>query len=271
MVKKLTGSKKVQRNIHTIKNKDGALLTDPKLVRQRWKEYIEELYDKDGKPTEEEIFLESEMDVEVDNVGPGILEDEIEAAISQMKDKKAEGIDEIPAELLKKLEGSAKKELIRICQDMYEKGEWPRDFTKAIIVTMEKKPNATEYADHRTLSLIPHASKIMLKVLAKRLEAKTQYFIGKTQFGFRRGCETKEAIGVMRMLYERCLEHGLDVFICFVDFEKAFDRVNWKKLMEILKKIGVDWKDRRLIKNLYLNQEAIVRVADGMSQKNQIF
>ncbi|CAF1214515.1 unnamed protein product [Didymodactylos carnosus] len=91
---------------------------------------------------------------------------------------KAKGIDEIPAELLKKLEGSAKKELIRIYQDMYEKGEWPRDFTKALIVTMEKKPNATECADHRTLSLIPHASKIMLKVLAKRFEAKTQYFIG---------------------------------------------------------------------------------------------
>ncbi|CAF1524939.1 unnamed protein product, partial [Didymodactylos carnosus] len=159
------------------KNKDGTLLTDPKLVRQRWKEYIEELYDKDGKPTEEEIDLESEMDVEVDNVGPGILEDEIEAAIRQMKDKKAKGIDEIPAELLKKLEGSAKKELIRIYQDMYEKGEWPRDFTKALIVTMEQKPNATECADHRTLSLIPHASKIMLKVLAKRFEAKTQYFI----------------------------------------------------------------------------------------------
>ncbi|CAF1140811.1 unnamed protein product [Didymodactylos carnosus] len=89
MVKKLTGSKKAQSNIHTIKNKDGTLLTDPKLVRQRWKEYIEELYDQDGKPTEEEIDLESEMDVEVDNVGPGILEDEIEAAISQMKDRKA--------------------------------------------------------------------------------------------------------------------------------------------------------------------------------------
>ncbi|CAF4403007.1 unnamed protein product [Didymodactylos carnosus] len=139
MVKKLTGSKKAQSNIHTIKNKDGTLLTDPKLMRQRWKEYIEELYAKDDQPTEEEIDLESEMDVEVDNAGPGILDDEIEAAIRQMKDKNAEGIDEIPAELLKKLEGSAKKELIRICQDMYEKGEWPRDFTKAIIVTMEKK------------------------------------------------------------------------------------------------------------------------------------
>lgn len=41
----------------------------------------------------------------------------------------------------------------------------------------------------------------------------------------------------------------------FVDFEKAFDRVNWIKMLGTLKKIGVDWKDRRLIAELHLNQE----------------
>ncbi len=49
-----------------------------------------------------------------------------------------------------------------------------------------------------------------------------------------------------------------DVYICFVDFERAFDRVNWMKMMEILKCIGVDWRDRRLVTRLYMNQEAVV-------------
>jgi len=40
--------------------------------------------------------------------------------------------------------------------------------------------------------------------------------------------------------------------ICFVDYKKAFDRVDWKKLMNALRRIGVDWKDRRLIGNLYI-------------------
>src|SRR6218665_1011858 len=43
----------------------------------------------------------------------------------------------------------------------------------------------------------------------------------------------------------------------FVDFEKAFDRVKWTKLWHTLKTIGIDWRDRRLISNLYLLQEAI--------------
>ena len=45
------------------------------------------------------------------------------------------------------------------------------------------------------------------------------------------------AIGVMRMLCERSLELDNDVFTCFVDFEKAFDRVDWVKMMDILKKM----------------------------------
>ena len=112
------------------------------------------------------------------------------------------------------------------------------------------------------LSLIAHASKIMLKMLTKRVEAKTGEFIGRNQFGFRKGYGTRDAIGVLRTLCERSLEHGKDVYICFVDFEKAFDRVNWVKLMQILKSIHVDWRDRRMIQELYMRQEAVIRIAD---------
>ena len=65
-----------------------------------------------------------------------------------------------------------------------------------------------------------------------------------------------------RVLGERSIEHAQDVYVCFVDYEKAFDRVNWTKLMTIFKEIGVDWRDRRLIATLYMGQTAYVRV-DG--------
>ena len=64
---------------------------------------------------------------------------------------------------------------------MQETGKWSNDFTKAIIVTIEKNMNASECAGHRTINLIAHASKIMLR-LGKRLENKAKYSIGKTQF-----------------------------------------------------------------------------------------
>src|SRR6478609_4143577 len=96
-------------------------------------------------------------------------------------------------------------------------------------------------------------------------------FIRRNQFGFRKGCGgTRDAIGVMRMICERSLEFGNNVYICCVDFEKAFDRVNWEKTMKVLQSIGVDWRDRRLISKLYMNQEAVVRIAGGESDSGII-
>ena len=50
--------------------------------------------------------------------------------------------------------------------------------------------------------------------------------------------------------------------LCFADYEKTFDRVDWRKMMWMLKDIGVDWRDRNLIAKLYLDQRAAVRI-DG--------
>src|SRR6476469_1681349 len=122
-----------------------------------------------------------------------------------------------------------------------------------------------ECSDHRTINLISHASKILFKILTNRIEAKPRDFTGRNQFGFRKGCGTRNAIGVMRMICERSLEFGNNVYSCFVDFEKAFDRVNWEKMMKVLQSIGVDWRDRRMISELYMNQEAVVRIAGGES------
>ena len=55
-----------------------------------------------------------------------------------------------------------------------------------------------------------------------------------------------------------------------INFEKAFDRVNWKKMMKVLQSIGVDWMDRRMISELYMNQEAVVRIAGGESDSGII-
>ena len=68
------------------------------------------------------------------------------------------------------------------------------------------------------------------------------------------------AIGMLRIISERTLEIDVDLCICFIDWQKAFDRVSWTKLMQILKGIGIDWPERRLISNLYFAQSVKVRL-----------
>ena len=75
---------------------------------------------------------------------------------------------------------------------------------------------------------------------------------------------------MMRVISERCLEFQQELFVCFVDFEKAFDRVNWLRLFKILEKIGIDWRDRRMIAALYMNQTASVRTRSGNTERAEI-
>ena len=261
-VKTLT-KKKRQNTSRIIKDKQGKDLTEASEKGQRWKEYIEELYAKDQKPTEKDMELEEDTAEE----GPEILYDEFEAALKKLKSGKAAGIDDIPAEFLKHLGKEAKNELFDICRQVYSKGKWPADFLKSIIIPIEKKVGAQECSDYRTISLISHASKIILRILTERLENKAKSYLGEDQYGFRKGLGTRDAIGVMRVLIDRSIEHDQKVFTCFVDYEKAFDRINWVKMMQILKNIGVDWKDRRLIRELYRNQTARVRIDNWLSEE----
>jgi hypothetical protein len=65
---------------------------------------------------------------------------------------------------------------------------------------------------------------------------------------------------MLRIISERTLNIGEEVCICFIDWQKAFDRVKWTKLMEILKKTGIDWRKRKLISKLYVDQSVKVRL-----------
>ena len=265
-VKTLTKKKKNGSSECAVKNEDGILLTDRDEVRDRWKEYIEKLYDGAGKPSEEQMSIENETEVPEDDKGPELLEQEIVSAIKQLKKGKSPGVDGIPGELLRECGEKATKELVELSKQIYREGRWPEDFTQIMLIPLKKKPNAVECEDHRTISLISHAAKIMLKVLTRRIEVKAKEYISRNQFGFRQGLGTRDAVGVMKMLCERSLDFGNEVYICFVDFEKAFDRVNWVKMMDVLKAIGVEWRDRRLLRELYMREEAVVRTGGKNSK-----
>ena len=106
-----------------IADSSGNIVTDTEEVRETWKQYIESLYDKDAKPKKEDLKFEEEDEVDMDEKGPTVLKSEILSAISEMKEGKAVGVDDVPAEMLKSLGEKALREICGICQDMYEGGK----------------------------------------------------------------------------------------------------------------------------------------------------
>ena len=91
---------------------------------------------------------------------------------------------------------------------------------------LKKKTKATKCSDYHTISLIAHTAKIIAKILRRRIEKKIEDVLGEDQFGVRRGKGTRDAIGMMKII-ERTLEIDEELCVCFIDWQKAFDLVNW--------------------------------------------
>jgi len=157
--------------------------------------------------------------------------------------------------------------MTKLINTIYETGEWPKDFIEVTVIVLKKKPQATKRSDHRKISLIAHTAKKVTKVLRKKIEKKIEDVLGDDKFGLRIAKGTRDATGMLRIISERTLEIDEELRVCLIDWQKAFDRVNWTKLMQILKGTGIDWRGRRLISNLYIAQSVNVRLSRGETRR----
>uniref|UniRef100_A0A8D8VTC7 Craniofacial development protein 2 n=1 Tax=Cacopsylla melanoneura TaxID=428564 RepID=A0A8D8VTC7_9HEMI len=253
LVKKGTGGKLTDR--------DGRIIINLEEKKAEWKEYIETLF-HDTRP-EEPLELS-------DGSGPTILADEVRAAIKQLKQGKAAGPDQILSEFFKLFDDISIKWITQIFNRIYDTGKLPKDWLKSEFITLPKKPCAKQCKDYRTISLMSHLLKLFLKIIHKRIYRKCEEKIAPNQFGFINAVGTREAIFSIQVLFQRCRDVNHNVFACLVDYEKAFDRVRHEDLAKILKEIGVDEKDQRIITHLYWNQTAVLRVDGDYTEEVKI-
>ena len=230
-------------------------------ILERWAEYTKELYDDDRK----------EIDVMKNNFAePPIMKDEVRAAIKMMKHGKALGPDDVVIEEVEALGEFGIEKVTDILNEIYHNGEIPTEMSKPIFIALPKKPGATEYELHRTINLKSHVTKVLLRVIMMRVLNKIRPEIAEEQCGFMEGKGIANAVYKLRTLIERALEVRKDVYLCFINNTKAFDRVKHDELLKQLKQLWVDGKDLRVMKNMYWEQTAAVRVDNDTSSFQKI-
>ena len=107
---------------------------------------------------------------------------------------KASGGDEIPVELFQILKDDAVKVLHSICQQIWKTQQWPQDWKRSIFIPIPKKGNAKECSNYRTIALISHASKVLLKILQARLQQYVNREFPGIQSGFRKSRGIRDQI-----------------------------------------------------------------------------
>ena len=245
LVKDLTSSK--QGRSTTIQDKNRKCLTEDKDILNRWTEYCSELYNHKAKGDPE--VLKHPPVTNIDS--HPILWEEVEAAVKSLKPGKSAGVDNIPAELLQAGGETMIDVLLNICNKIWQTGEWPMPWTQSLVITLPKKGNLLQCQNYRTIILISHASKVMLKILLNRLTPQAETIIVEEQAGFRPGRSTTEQIFSLRILCEKYLQHQQDLFHVFVDFKKAFDRVWHAALWSTMKLCNMNANVIRVIESLY--------------------
>ena len=130
----------------------------------------------------------------ITHLQPDTLEYEVKWALQSITTNKASGGDGIPAELFQILKDDAVKVLHSICQQIWENQQWPQDWKRSVFIPIPKKGNAKECSNYRTITLISHASKVMLKILQARLQQYMNRELPDGQAGFRKGRGTRGQI-----------------------------------------------------------------------------
>ena len=100
---------------------------------------------------------------------PDILEREVRWALGSITTNKASGGDGIPVELFQILKDYVVNVLHSICQHIWKTQQWPQDWKRSVFIPIPKKGNAKEWSNYRTIPLISHTSKVILKILQGRL------------------------------------------------------------------------------------------------------
>ena len=99
-----------------------------------------------------------------------------------------------------------------------------------VFIPIPKKGNAKEYSNYHTIALISHISKVMLKILQARLQQYVNHELPDVQAGFRKGRGTRDLIANICWIIKKVREFQKNVYFCFIDYAKAFDCVDDKKL-----------------------------------------
>ena len=192
-----------------------------------------------------------------------MTKEEVRSAFESLAKGKALGIDDILIELLKSIGKSAIDVMAILCQKIWTTTEWLQDWKQSVYLPLPKKGDSRECSNNRTIALLTKGSKVLLQILQWRLEPYMEREMPVEQAGFQKGRGTRDHITNLRWLMEVSSEYQKNVYLCFIDYSKAFDCTDHNRLWLSLRSMGIAEHLIVLMKNLYEGQEATVCTSHG--------
>ena len=265
-----TNNSKAANYAHTVDGCSGATA-----IAERWRSHFENLYNSVIDQKSEMSFHQR---ISCDTVRESqrcyVSRQDILAACNRQKCGKAVGPDNIAMEAFINSTSKLHVHLSILFNLFITFGYLPMSFTTSLIIPLVKNKcgNLSDLNNYRAISISPAVSKIFETVLEKYVRSDTDSAIENHQFGFKTGHSTSLCTNVLKQTVEYYISRGSYIFTCFLDFQKAFDKVNYWKLFLKLLDNGVNSKIVSILAVWYTNQVCYVRwqnvVSSGFNMCN---
>ena len=195
--------------------------------------------------------------------------EEVNEAISLTKKGKATGLDGLNRELISIFHQKSPETLAKLYTQILNIGTFPREWSTSLMILIHKKGDKTELSNYRGILLLPTLSKNFCSILNKRILswATNNNKFSEAQLGFMKGNRTSDALTILHNLIDKyCHKQNSKFYACFVDFQKAFDKVPRDLLLNKLYSLGLNGNIFNVIKSMYNEDKARVKMGEFMSK-----
>ena len=192
--------------------------------------------------------------------------DEVKWGLRQLKKGKASGTDGVSNDILICCRDIIAPLIVTIFNRLLQTQHFPNQWSISVMVPIHKNGELDDPNNYRGISLNCCLSKLFTFLLNVRL---TQYceenkVIHENQIGFRKGFRTSDHVLTLKTLIDQAFQSKNKLYVCFVDFKKAYDTVWRNGLYLKLLNSGVSSKFVNLIKDMYARLQVSVNVPDGL-------
>ena len=240
------------------------MLMEEEKVKQRWKEYFDNLLNEENSREKRESRKEErERDVE------GISGEKVRTGLRKIKKGKAQGSDDLPKEVWIALGNKGVKFPVNFFNRLLRGEKMPDEWRRNVLVPLYKgKGDIKKCGNYRGIKLMSHSIKLWERVIEAR--KRKEVTIAEQQFGFMPGRSTTDAIFCLRMLLEKWTEGQKPLHCAFIDLGKAYDRVPRKELWGCLRLAETSKCYIRIIKDMYDGATTTMRSAAGLTEEFKV-
>ena len=226
-------AEKFKQSSRRVRDKGGKILTKKEEQLKRWAEDFEELLNRpapsaiaDIPPSEKKTLINCNTPTE----------EEVRRASHTLKNGKAAGPDDIPAEALKAAPYTSAAMVWKIIERIWKERKVPQDWKEGFLVKLPKKGDQSECENHRGVMLLSVPGKVFNRIMLEKLKTAVDKKLRDHQAGFRKERSCIDQITTLKIIIDQSLEWNASLYVTFVDSEKAFDSLDRESLWKLMRK-----------------------------------